>query len=234
MLFFLHNRNCISIWKQFLMSSPGSHHLILCFYVLDTHTHTHTHTHILYMPHLYFCDYFISLSMFSILVHATISKISSFFNDWVIFYCMCIPHFLSFFLYSCAGWGYIVAFKQVLTMYQIYHTWIYHSHPLPFSFIRPPLTPEIVSIPFLYPFILLFQMLVIMKNGGTRHRYLFKDLISTVFVYFLWRGIAELCSSVSLNFSGILIIFYRVVSSYIKCIGISISPHFHPHLYIFW
>jgi hypothetical protein len=26
--------------------------------------------------------------------------------------------------YCFAGWGYIVAFTKVLTMYQMYHTWI--------------------------------------------------------------------------------------------------------------
>jgi hypothetical protein len=26
----------------------------------------------------------------------------------------------------CAGWGYIVALTKVLTIYQIYHTWIQH------------------------------------------------------------------------------------------------------------
>jgi hypothetical protein len=48
-------------------------------------------------------------------------------------------HFLStlfilFFLWCCAGWGYIVAFTQVVTMYQIYHTWIHllnHSPSFP-------------------------------------------------------------------------------------------------------
>jgi hypothetical protein len=34
---------------------------------------------------------------------------------------------LFYFFYCCTGWGYIVAFTKVLTMYQIYHTWI---HPL--------------------------------------------------------------------------------------------------------
>jgi uncharacterized protein YqgQ len=28
-------------------------------------------------------------------------------------------------------WGYIVAFTKVLTMYQIYHTWIYSLHRSP-------------------------------------------------------------------------------------------------------
>jgi hypothetical protein len=39
--------------------------------------------------------------------------------------------------------GYIVAFTKILTIYQIYHTWI-HSLQL-ISFIPPPSIPEIVS-----------------------------------------------------------------------------------------
>jgi hypothetical protein len=43
---------------------------------------------------------------------------------------ICISHF---FLYCFAGWRNIVAFTKVLTMYQIYHTWIHplHHAPLP-------------------------------------------------------------------------------------------------------
>jgi hypothetical protein len=48
-----------------------------------------------------------------------------------------------FFLYCCAGWGYVVAFTKVLTIYQIYHTWI---HPLYHSPLYPhALIPGIVS-----------------------------------------------------------------------------------------
>jgi hypothetical protein len=36
--------------------------------------------------------------------------------------CSLIPFFNFFSPYCCAGWGYIVAFIKVLTMYQIYHT----------------------------------------------------------------------------------------------------------------
>jgi hypothetical protein len=36
--------------------------------------------------------------------------------------------------YCCAWWGYIVAFIEVLTLYQIYHTWI---HPLYHSPLSP-------------------------------------------------------------------------------------------------
>jgi hypothetical protein len=49
--------------------------------------------------------------------------------------------FLLFFLHCCDGWGYIVAFTKVLTMYQIYHTWI---HPFYSSPLSPPI-PGIVS-----------------------------------------------------------------------------------------
>jgi hypothetical protein len=38
-----------------------------------------------------------------------------------------------FFFFNCAGWGYIVAFTKVLTMYQLCHTWI---HPTPDSWNR--------------------------------------------------------------------------------------------------
>jgi hypothetical protein len=53
--------------------------------------------------------------------------LSSFFllNMWL----------LKNYYYHCAGWGYIVAFTKVLTMYQIYHTWI---HPFICSLSFPP------------------------------------------------------------------------------------------------
>jgi hypothetical protein len=35
--------------------------------------------------------------------------------------------------YCCAGWGYTVTFIKVLTIYQIYHSWIHHLHHCPFS-----------------------------------------------------------------------------------------------------
>jgi hypothetical protein len=37
----------------------------------------------------------------------------------------CVSFFFGggcFFVYCCAGWGYIVAFPKVFTIYQIYHT----------------------------------------------------------------------------------------------------------------
>jgi hypothetical protein len=45
--------------------------------------------------------------------------------------------FLIFFLDWCAGWGYTVAFTQILTAYQIYHSWI---HPLHRSSLSPPIS----------------------------------------------------------------------------------------------
>jgi hypothetical protein len=39
--------------------------------------------------------------------------------------------FLIFFLYYCAGWGYIVASTKVFIMYQLYHTWIHTLHCFP-------------------------------------------------------------------------------------------------------
>jgi hypothetical protein len=45
-----------------------------------------------------------------------------------------------FFLYCCAEWGYIVAFTKVLTMYQLYNTWIHTFLPLPF--ISHPSSPN--------------------------------------------------------------------------------------------
>jgi hypothetical protein len=36
-----------------------------------------------------------------------------------------------FFLYCCAEWGYIVAFTKVLTMYQLYRTWIHPFYHFP-------------------------------------------------------------------------------------------------------
>jgi hypothetical protein len=46
--------------------------------------------------------------------------------------------FASFFLFCCDGCGYIVAFTKVLTMYQLFHTWI---HPFLHSGVSP--TPPI-------------------------------------------------------------------------------------------
>jgi hypothetical protein len=43
--------------------------------------------------------------------------------------------YFTFYFYFCAGWGYIVAFTEVLTKYQIQHTWI---HPLHHSLFPPP------------------------------------------------------------------------------------------------
>jgi hypothetical protein len=41
---------------------------------------------------------------------------------------------LFFFFYYCfAGWGYIVTFTKVLTIYQIYHTWIHPLHHSAFT-----------------------------------------------------------------------------------------------------
>jgi hypothetical protein len=54
--------------------------------------------------------------------------------------------FFSFsFFYCCAGWGYIVAFTKVLTIYQIYHSWI---HPLHHSPLPPQQTLFEISIPY--------------------------------------------------------------------------------------
>jgi hypothetical protein len=60
-------------------------------------------------------------------------------------------HFILFF-YCCTGWGYVVAFTKILTMCQIYHTWIhplYCSSPSP---LLPPLIPETVSTGIIFAF----------------------------------------------------------------------------------
>jgi hypothetical protein len=44
-------------------------------------------------------------------------------------------HFI-FSLCCCSGWGYIVRFTKVLTMYQIYHTWIHPLHNATFWWIH--------------------------------------------------------------------------------------------------
>jgi hypothetical protein len=50
------------------------------------------------------------------------------------------PFLILFFpLLLCWGGGYIVAFIQVLTMYQIYHTWIYPLLPYLLLFLDAPL-----------------------------------------------------------------------------------------------
>jgi hypothetical protein len=70
----------------------------------------------------------------------------------------CLPYILKrlflmvflFFYYCCAEWGYIVAFIKVLTMYQIYHTWI---HPLHRSPLLPsPPIPGTVSTGIIFAF----------------------------------------------------------------------------------
>jgi hypothetical protein len=41
------------------------------------------------------------------------------------------------FSFSCAGWGYMVAFTKVLKIYQIHHTWIQPLHHSPSSSLSP-------------------------------------------------------------------------------------------------
>jgi hypothetical protein len=57
------------------------------------------------------------------------------------FCCLNTILFIYLFFFFCAGWRYIVAFTKVLTMCQIYHTWI---HLLPNTLLNAPL------IKFLY------------------------------------------------------------------------------------
>jgi hypothetical protein len=45
-------------------------------------------------------------------------------------------------------WGYIVAFTNILTIYQIHHSWI---HPLSFLFILPFPIPGIVLTCLIFP-----------------------------------------------------------------------------------
>jgi hypothetical protein len=60
----------------------------------------------------------------------------------------CYFHYLLFF--NCAEWGYTVACTKVLTIYQVYHTWI---HPLHHSFLSPPSSvPGIVSTGLIFSF----------------------------------------------------------------------------------
>jgi hypothetical protein len=71
----------------------------------------------------------------------------------LIIYCYLIKYMIyhSFFIqtehilffYCCAGWGYIVAFTKVLTIYQIYCTWVHPLHHSPSP--SPSLIPRIVS-----------------------------------------------------------------------------------------
>jgi hypothetical protein len=54
-----------------------------------------------------------------------------------------VSFLLTFSIFCCAGWGYIVAFIKVLTLHQMYHTW---NHPLHHSPLFPsPLLPGTVS-----------------------------------------------------------------------------------------
>jgi hypothetical protein len=61
-----------------------------------THTHTHTHKYIYSAGHC-----------------STLKKEMDGISNY---------HILFHFFNCCAGWGYIVAFTKVLTMYQIHHT----------------------------------------------------------------------------------------------------------------
>jgi hypothetical protein len=98
-----------------------------------------------------------------------------------------------FFFYCCAGWGYTVAFSNVLIMYQIYHTWIYPSTAL---FHPPPLIPGIVStgiifaftymcihylhciyppIPIYYKWLVFMKLFQTLSNGYKIFYYMFLD-----------------------------------------------------------
>jgi hypothetical protein len=46
-------------------------------------------------------------------------------SKWHILLLLLFKHFL---FYCCTGWGYTVSFTNVLTIYQIYHTWIHPLH----------------------------------------------------------------------------------------------------------
>jgi hypothetical protein len=61
--------------------------------------------------------------------------------------------FSFFSLFCCAGWGYIVAFTKVLTMYQLYHTWI---HPFHCSALSP--SPNFWNIFTRYHFCIYIHM----------------------------------------------------------------------------
>jgi hypothetical protein len=54
----------------------------------------------------------------------------------------------------CSGWGYIVAFTKVLTVYSIYHTWIHHLHHSPLSFLDP--IAGTISTDTIFPFTHMF------------------------------------------------------------------------------
>jgi hypothetical protein len=57
--------------------------------------------------------------------------------------------FSKYFYYCCAGWRYTVVFIKVLTMYQIYHTWI---HSLPYSLSSSIPSPWTVSSGIIFAF----------------------------------------------------------------------------------
>jgi hypothetical protein len=47
--------------------------------------------------------------------------------------CNTVMLFIHIFFLYCGGWGYIVAFAQILKVYQIYHTWIHLLNHSPSS-----------------------------------------------------------------------------------------------------
>jgi hypothetical protein len=57
----------------------------------------------------------------------------------------------SFFCLLLWWWECILAFTQVLTMYQMFCTWV-NSPPQPFSFISPPPIPRVVSTGVIFTF----------------------------------------------------------------------------------
>jgi hypothetical protein len=59
-------------------------------------------------------------------------------------------NFFVFFFYCCAWWGYIVAVTKVLTICQIYHTWIHALHHSSLS-STPPIH-VIISTGIIFPF----------------------------------------------------------------------------------
>jgi hypothetical protein len=83
---------------------------------------------------------------------AEITGVLSFRFHYVIFsfFCLFISRmWLYLFIYFFAGWGYIVAFTKVLTMYQIHYTWVYPLHYSP-SFPFTWFLEQFQKVPFLH------------------------------------------------------------------------------------
>jgi hypothetical protein len=113
------------------------------------------------------CNIYFSLPLYDIISHYLLTSESINLLSMILFRCT----FFFFLFFYCAGWGYTVAFTKVLTVYQIYHTWIYLLHHSPLSPF--PTIPGIVSKGIIFPFIYICTQYLHYIHPSTPFPYLF-------------------------------------------------------------